>query len=70
MTLCNSYQIVKVLNSLCVSTPLRKIELPMTQNSKKRMNHAKKWFKINLRYEIVSVADRHKIYSTKRVDAF
>ena len=42
MTVRNSYQIVKVSNSLCVSAPLREIELAKSQSrkEKKRMNQA------------------------------
>ena len=40
MPVRNSYQMVKVLNSLCVSVPLREIELAKAQSRKenKRMN--------------------------------
>jgi hypothetical protein len=36
MTLRNSYQIVKVLNSLCVFAPLREIELAKAQSRKEK----------------------------------
>ncbi len=38
MTVRNSYQIVKVFNSLCVSAPLREIELVKSQR--------KEWIKL------------------------
>jgi hypothetical protein len=38
MTVRNSYQIVKVFNSLCVSAPLLEIELAKSQ--RKRMKQA------------------------------
>ena len=36
MTVRNSCQIVKVFNSLCVSAPLREIELAMSQRRKEK----------------------------------
>ena len=36
MTVRNSYQIVKVVNSLCVSAPLRDIELAKSQSRKEK----------------------------------
>jgi hypothetical protein len=36
MTVRNSYQIVKVFNSLCVSAPLREIELAKAQSRKEK----------------------------------
>ena len=36
MTVRNSYQIVKVFNSLCVSAPLREIELEKAQSRKEK----------------------------------
>ncbi len=36
MTVRNSYQIVKVFNSLCVSAALREIELAKSQSRKER----------------------------------
>ncbi len=36
MTVRNSYQIVKVFNSLCVSAPLREIELAKSQSRKEK----------------------------------
>ncbi|TAF72435.1 MAG: hypothetical protein EAZ58_02195, partial [Flavobacterium sp.] len=46
MTVHNSYQIVKVFNSLCVSAPLREIELAKARSRKE---------KNELSYEIVQV---------------
>jgi hypothetical protein len=50
MTFPNSHQIVKVFNSLCVSAPLRDIELAKILRSKE---------KNELSYEIVLVTDSH-----------
>ncbi len=36
MTVRNSYQIVKVFNSLCFSAPLREIELAKSQSRKEK----------------------------------
>jgi hypothetical protein len=36
MTVRNAYQIVKVLNSLCVAAPLREIELAKAQSRKEK----------------------------------
>ena len=36
MTVRNSYQIVKVFNSLCVCAPLREIELAKSQSRKEK----------------------------------
>lgn len=53
MTVHNSYQIVKILNSLRVSTPFLEIELVKTQNRKERNESSLKYLKTNLHYEIV-----------------
>jgi hypothetical protein len=36
MTVCNSYQIVKVFHSLCISAPLREIELAKSQSRREK----------------------------------
>jgi hypothetical protein len=62
MTVRNSYQIVKLFNSLCVSAPLGSIELAKAQSRKEKNESILKIEENNLSYEIVLVTDSHIMF--------
>jgi hypothetical protein len=62
MTVRNSCQIVKLFNSLCVSAPLRDIELAKAQSCKEKNESILKIEENNLSYEIVLVTDSHIMF--------